>query len=315
MGTRRSDRVPMPSSSTALVSDECASAEQYTVRRRGAPASPGTARRRARQPLAAHVEPRLGVARHGQRDQVRGGAPAREQPAGLERVPEQLLAPVQHLQLDVVVAHVGVDAAHRVRRRGQHLGDHPHRRAAAQHPAPEPGVAVAELVGPHVLEPLGVDLLHGLRPRRRRPVEVRLHVRRRVLPRGALAQRLHVVHGVVHGAVRERAQLRPVLGVEGLLPNLGVERSGSLRASWRSSCGRGGPGDSIAPAPRACRAAEEVTRRTLCWRRDIGSTSRRDRVTKPAGCLYIVSTSSEDPARHTLPAVAALPAGELGAIS
>ena len=40
LGTRRSDVVPIPSSSTALVSDECASVEQYTVRRAGAPDSP-----------------------------------------------------------------------------------------------------------------------------------------------------------------------------------------------------------------------------------------------------------------------------------
>jgi len=75
-------------------------------------------------------------------------------------------------------------------------------------PSPRTGVAVAELMGPHVLEPLGVDLVHGLRPRRRRPGEVRLDVRRGVLPRRALAQGRHVVHGVVHGAVRERAEFR-----------------------------------------------------------------------------------------------------------
>ena len=39
LGTRRSELVPMPSSSTALVSDECASVEQYTVRRGTGPAA------------------------------------------------------------------------------------------------------------------------------------------------------------------------------------------------------------------------------------------------------------------------------------
>ena len=172
--------------------------------------------------------------------------------------PSSLLAPVQHLQLDVVVGDERVDAAHRVRRRRQHLGDHAHRRARAQHPAPEPRVAVAELVRPHVLEPLRVDLVHGLRPRRRRPGEVRLDVRRRVLPRGALAQGRHVVHGVVHGAVRERAQLRPVLGVEGLFV---IPARASLRASWRSfwarAAGRGDPTARDARRPPGLSAGSE----------------------------------------------------------
>ncbi len=232
VGTRRSDLVPMPSSSTALVSDECASAEQYTVRRRGAPATPPA--------LARTSNPGLGIARHGQSDQVRGRAPAREQPAGAQRVPEQLLAPVQHLQLDVVVAHVRVDAAHRVRRGGQHLGDHPHR--ACRSPAPSPRSA-------------GGCCRAGRAARTRA-------TRRRSRPRAAAppaaARRSAPSRAPARAPTRGARAATPcspsrrrARGDRGRAAAPSLAGRGSLRASWRSSCGRGGPGDSIATAARA----------------------------------------------------------------
>ena len=84
-------RSPSPRSSNALAMAPCASREAYPTMRRGA-------RRNARAP---HIGAGLGVARDGEGDDGRHRGAGGEKAAGAFGKAEQLLAPLDHLALDI----------------------------------------------------------------------------------------------------------------------------------------------------------------------------------------------------------------------
>ncbi len=173
--------------------------------------------RRARplQPVRPDVEPRPGVPRHREANEVRDGSSAHQQPARLRGEAEQLGHPPDHLSLHQRRRLI-VPCEVRVHARRQHVGQHGERRARAHHPAPEAGVDVSVGIGEDVLAELLVDhrRIGGLA--RGGLVQCRACSGGHRLPDRPLAHPLQIVHHVVHHAVAERAELAPVGGIEGL---------------------------------------------------------------------------------------------------
>jgi len=170
-----------------------------------------------RHSLPPHVISRHRVPRYREADKVRCGAAARKEAACGPGIAEEVLAPVEHLLFDVIVAHVGEGSADRVGCGRQHLGVHPHHGARPGDPAPVSRVGVAQLVGKDVPEVFFVHFSRGHGTCRGRPLKVRLHAAGRMLPDRAFPECLEIIHCVVNDTMAEGTHRIPVARVERLL--------------------------------------------------------------------------------------------------
>ena len=165
------------------------------------------------QPLAAHIEAGLHIARDREGHQVRHRPAAHQQAARLRGKAEHLLRPVEHLPLDVD-AHVLAAAHVRVETGRQHLGQHPQRGAVPHHPAPEARMHVAHRIRQDVGAKILVDRLRRLALQRQRLLQVSLHLRRHRLPDLPLPHGFQPGQHVIHHAMPQAAHRLPILGVE-----------------------------------------------------------------------------------------------------
>ena len=92
---------------------------------RGFAAAEATHGRRGLQPQGPHIDARLDVARHGQRDKVRHGAPGNQRATGALGHAGHLAAPIDHLPVDLgggMIAPAKVRADDRGEKIGKRTG-------------------------------------------------------------------------------------------------------------------------------------------------------------------------------------------------